>query len=133
MRNINKRLMNALLAALLDSGRGRSSSSSRDIPTVLPADLQAADEEVRRSDRAWRQEGAICVSKAQVDQALQTSKGLQNEFNQAKARSRPSLRLIYLRLMRLFFLTGLPRYEKATVLVSPLTKPAMNSRNLLCW
>jgi HJR/Mrr/RecB family endonuclease len=116
MRNRNRRLMIALLTAVAQSGGGRSSKNTHDIYTVLPADLRAAEERVQGCEQEWRQAGGVRVAESQVDRALQNAKGLQSEFNQAKARSRPGLRLTYLRLVRLFVLTGLPRYEKAAII-----------------
>ena len=52
----------------------------------------------------------------QVDQALQNAKGIGGEFDQAKKRSRRSLAWVYLNLVRLFVLTGLPEFGRAQVI-----------------
>jgi hypothetical protein len=116
MRNSNRRLITALVATLVQSGGGRSGGNSPDLYAVLPADLQDAEDEVRCCEHAWRQAGAMHVSGPQVNQALHQAKELESEFNQAKTRSRPGVILRYLRLVRLFTLTGLPRFSSGAVI-----------------
>ena len=116
MRKSTVRLVTALLTTAAESGALRSFGSSRDIYTVLPSDLRAADEEFRRCDLEWRNAGAVRIDRPQVDQALDKARELQKEFNRAKDQSRPSLKLRYLSLVRLFVLTGLPRRGKAVLI-----------------
>ena len=103
--------------AALEKDRNRSLLGfSGDVYTVAPADLAAAEIEVRLCEQEWRQAGGVQVGESQVDQALRNAKALQGEFNQAEIQSRPGLALIYLYIAHLFFLTGLPRYGKAPVI-----------------
>ena len=88
-----------------------------DVYTVLPGDLSAANEEVRHCEQEWQQAGAQVVAELQVHQTLKKANDLENEFNQAKFLSRPGLTLTYLRLARLFVLTGLPRFKQITVIM----------------
>ena len=117
MRNKNKHLINAIAAVVAHIGSSQSSEKSSDLYTVLPADLSVADEEVRVCEQEWQHAGAQVVAEQQVDETLKKANDLQNEFNQAKVLSRPSLTLTYLRLVRLFVLTGLPRFKQGTVIV----------------
>jgi hypothetical protein len=116
VRNSSRRLVNAVLTAAAQSGSLRSFGSSRDIYTVLPSDLRAAEEGIRRCELKWREAGAVRVIGPQVDQALGKARELQSEFNGAKDRSRPSFTLRYLYLVRLFVLTGLPLRGKAVLI-----------------
>ena len=86
-----------------------------DIYTVLPADLDRTTNEVSRCEQEWRHAGGAVVVQAEVDSALQNARTLQDEFKKAKARSRRSLTLWYLTLVRFFVLTRLPQLGKLEV------------------
>jgi restriction system protein len=117
VRNRNRRWLDALLRMLLESERKtpRSSRSTRDRYDVVPADLEAADAEVRLREDEWRRDGAIHVTESQVEQAKQQAVARQSEFAEASARCRPSFQLMYLRLVRLVALTRLHRHTGPTV------------------
>jgi hypothetical protein len=83
-----------------------------DVYTVLPADLEKAKEALRRCEQEWWQAGAQRVTEAEVDRAFKNVQTRRQEYKEAEARSRPSFTLRYLRLVRLFVLTGLPRFAK---------------------
>ena len=116
MRRSNKRLLKLVVAALAKGNGGPSTSYTGPMYTTAPADLAAADEELRRREQEWREAGAVRVTEPQVNQALERAKALQSEFNQIRARGRPGIALMYLKLVRLFFLTPLPGYGKAIVI-----------------
>ncbi len=106
----------AVLSTLARSSARRSPTSSLDPYTIVPADLNEAEAEVRRREQTWRQSGAVAVTESDVDRALRRAKELQGEIDQAKARSRLSLRLGYLYIVRFFVLTNLPRHGKGSVI-----------------
>jgi HJR/Mrr/RecB family endonuclease len=109
VRTSNRRLMNALVVTLADSEGEYPSGDSLNITTLLPADVQVAEEKVRSCEHEWREAGAVRVSDQEVDQALQKANGLESEFNRAKVRCLSGLDLLYLKLVRVFVITGLPR------------------------
>src|SRR5438046_5192636 len=92
------------------------SNGSSMIYTIVPADLTAAEQGVLRCEQEWQRAGAVWVSEPQLDQALRNAKDLQDKFRQAKKQSHPSLSLVYLRLVRLFVLTGLPRFGEVVAI-----------------
>jgi hypothetical protein len=106
----------ALVSTLAQSGGGGPPKYESELYWVKPSHLAEADEEVRRCEQEWRRAGAVRVTEQDVEQALRKAEDLQREFDQARARSRLGLVLGYLYLVRLFVLTGLPRYGKAAVL-----------------
>ncbi len=116
MRRMNKRFLNMLLTAVAQSGAGRRGGGRPDIYTTVPANLRSAEGEVARREQEWKEAGAVKVVEPEVDQAHGRAKGLQSEFDEAKRRSRRSLTLRYLNVVRLFVLTGLPRCGKPAVI-----------------
>lgn len=116
MRRANRRLLKAVVTVLAQRA-ATPPRRSADIYTISPADIQAADEAVQRREQEWRRAGSLRhVTDEQVEQALQNAKKLGAEFDQAKARSRPSPTWVCLNLVRLFFLTGLPKFGRAKVI-----------------
>jgi HJR/Mrr/RecB family endonuclease len=103
----------------------QGSLAMHDIYSVTPADLAAADEELRRSEYAWRQAGAVRVSEPQVAQSRQIAQERQRTLKAAKARSRLGITLAYLHLVRLLVLTGLPRYGKTVAIAVFATIPSI--------
>ena len=103
---------------LAQIGNSRSFSRSSDVYTVVPADLRSADKEVQRCEQEWQQAAGQVVAEQQVDQALKKANELQREFKQTRALSRPSFTLVYLRLVRLFVLTGLPKFDRVIVIAA---------------
>jgi hypothetical protein len=116
MRHPYRRLFRLLLDAQRHGPATCLSAHPPDIYSVLPADLLDIDERIRRHEAAWKQSGAVRVTEMQVEGALQKARELQRAFDEAKSASRASFTLRRLQLVRLFVLTGLPRYGKATLL-----------------
>jgi hypothetical protein len=116
MRIVNKRLARQLLVAFSQRRGSTSSRHSGDIYTITPRDLLAADKKVRRCEREWEQAGTVRVTQPQVAGALQEANVLQRRFSLAKAQSRQGITLRYLSLVRVFVLTGLPRFGKTLII-----------------
>jgi HJR/Mrr/RecB family endonuclease len=103
-----------LLAKGQSTGRGPT-RTARYSDDILHADLVAAEAEVRLREKEWCQGGAVTVAESQVEQAYQQAAARENEFKEASAQCRPSLRLRYFRLVRLLALTHLHRYTNRLV------------------
>jgi hypothetical protein len=117
MRRANRRLLAALMATVAETqGTSRFTGGSADIYTIVPADLDAADDAVQRCEMEWTQAGAVCVTDEQLDQAQRGAEELQQQFDHAKRQGRRSLTLIYLHAVRLFVLSGLPALGKTAVI-----------------
>ena len=116
MRRRDRLLLKLVVAALAKGKGGPSTPHTGPMYTTTPADLAAADEELRHREQEWQEAGAVRVTETQVNHALQKAKALQSEFNQISARGRPGVRLMYLNLVRFFVLTRLPGYGKKAVI-----------------
>ncbi len=115
---MNKRLANQLLLTLAQGGGRVSSGNSGDVYTVTPRDLAAAKEEFRYCEQEWQEAGAVLITGHRVEQALRNAEELQREFNRARTQSRPGVRWRYLALVRLFVLSGIPRFGRAKIISS---------------
>jgi hypothetical protein len=96
--------------ALNDARIQNASAATPDVYNVSPADLAAADVELRQCEREWRNAGSVVVQEEQVDRAMRSAQELQCQFEKAEVTSRQSVRLRYLTMVQRFDATGLPRY-----------------------
>jgi hypothetical protein len=117
MRGRNKDLLKTILTALAVTPSHRVlATGSSDIYSILPSDLDDANETVEHRKLEWKEAGAPTVADADVDKAGQRAAELQAEFDATKGKSRVTAKFAYLQAVRLFVLTRLPRLGKLPVL-----------------